>query len=201
MQATTESVDMLICTLRNLQMIGTIVHSEVGFGGAGGDIIATMRHMGATITGINGQICDLEGHLPKLLAEMIAVPEEIIENYIEASLTEFNVSMSEDNIELITSIQPLTAKLTAQYTTVIPAISGTLTASLQPFEANLESNFDYVSATFKPLTGIFTGYPINTNDLEAELENLMANMFSFSVIPPDGETCEPYETLKYEEVV
>jgi hypothetical protein len=170
MQATTESVDVLIATIRRLQMVGAATtYTTVG---TGGDLIATMRNMNAVITGINGQVCDLEASLPRLLTELIVI---------------------NDDVNIVAELRAMTAEFE------VNEIS--LEASLTPLTMEASSQYDHLTTSLQPLSGIFTGYITSINTLETELQELTANMISFSVIPPDGETCEPYQTLRYEEVV
>ena len=170
MLATTESVDILIATLRSLTMTGAATASTTI--GTDGDIVATMKRMEAVITGINGQVCDLEGTIPKLIAEMLSGTDEAnIAATLELMTTQFEVN----EVSMEASFKPLTAEFT--------------------------SKFDHLTASLKPITGVLTGYETSQNHLVIEFQDLTLTMFSFTLTPPDGETCEPYKTLEYEETV
>jgi len=170
MQATTESIDTLITSLQALRMVGAATSYTTE--GIGANLVATMRNMGAVITGINGQVCDLEGTLPRLLAEMTTPPEGYS---LEAQLEFITAQFEVNEVSMEASIKPLTAELTSKY--------------------------DHLTAQLMDITGTLTGSYLGYNDLTAELEELLMTAYSFTVIPPGGETCEPYETLKYEEEV
>ena len=170
MWATTESIDVLVASFRKMTMTGAATTSATI--GTGGDLVATMRNMEAVITGIQGQVCDLEVTLPKLLAEMLSGTDEA---HIVATLESMTAELEVNDVSLEASLKPLTAQLISKY--------------------------DHLTASFKPLTVTLTGYTTGENILEAEFEELTLVMYSFTLTPPDGETCEPYETLQYEEVV
>jgi len=170
MQATTESIDTLVTSLQALRMVGAATSYKTE--GIGASLVATMRSMGAVITGVNGQVCDLEGTLPKLLAEMTTPPEGYS---LEAHLEFITAQLEVNEVSMEASIKPLTAELTSKY--------------------------DHLTTQLMDITGTLTGSYLGYNNLTIELEELLMTAYSFAVIPPDGETCEPYETLKYEEEV
>jgi hypothetical protein len=170
MWATTESVDVLIASLRRMTMTGTATTSATA--GTGGNLIATMRNMDARIIGQNGAVCDLETTLPRLLAEILSGTDEA---HIIAELELMTAELEVNDVSLEASLKTLTAQLTSKY--------------------------DHLTTSLRPLTATFTGYETGQNNLVAEFEELTLIMYSFTLTPPDGEDCEPYETLKYEEVV